>query len=73
MKKLYLARNNDGRLFLFNEKPIKLELSGYWSILGDPDIFNSKYSIEVTDMIDTEDVKWEDEEPQGYRSYYKIP
>jgi hypothetical protein len=56
MIKLYAARDKDGTLFLCEDKPIKMNVKGYWLIPEDD--FWTKIDNSLLP-----NVKWEDEEP----------
>lgn len=53
---MWVARDKDGSLFIFNKKPYKLESS--WGLINDP-----FYCVEIDNNIFPE-VKWEDKEPK---------
>ena len=62
----WLARDNNGALYGYRNKPVKC--SGMWGVTGDNDDFE-----EVVVSFITEDpnhypqVKWSDEEPKAYK------
>lgn len=58
----WAARNSDGRLFLFKEKPEKRK-QGFW--VGDT------FMIQITDFS-FQSVKWEDEEPTEVNVTFRI-
>lgn len=51
--KLYIAKDEDGRIFLYSNKPQKAY--EYWDALG--------YSFPITELPEGANPQWEDDEP----------
>ena len=54
----YLARDYDGRLFAYRQKPFKDEEQGLWTCY-DADM----YEVRLGDSLKLESIRWDDEEP----------
>lgn len=55
---MWIARDKNGSLTLFNKKPEKIKEIGEWTVFG----FNVKYWELDEDLFP--EVKWEDDEPR---------
>ena len=66
--KYYVARNKNGRVYLFNNKPVKSKKHGLWLIDGEISPDNLMLHLEgAISMGDHGDVipHWEDDEPMA--------
>lgn len=64
--KYYVARNKNGNVYLFNNKPVKSKKQGFWKIDGRPSHDNLMLLLEgALSMPKFGDVipHWEDDEP----------
>lgn len=64
--KYYVARNKNGSVFLFNNKPVKSKKQGFWKIDGRPSADNLMLLLEgALTMPENGPVTphWEDDEP----------
>lgn len=64
--KYYVARNKNGDVFLFNNKPVKSKKQGFWKIDGRPSPRNLMLHLEgALSMSEHGHVTphWEDDEP----------
>ena len=66
--KYYVARNKNGSVFLFNNKPVKSKKQGFWKIDGRPSADNLMLLLEgALSMPENGHVipHWEDDEPMA--------
>lgn len=56
----YLARDDEGKLFAYRQKPFKDEEEGWWTCDDDTDIL---FEISLRDLLKFNSIDWEDEEP----------
>lgn len=64
--KYYVARNKNGSVYLFNNKPVKSKKHGFWKIDGRPSADNLMLLLEgALSMPENGHVipHWEDDEP----------
>ena len=64
--KYYVARNKNGSVFLFNNKPVKSKKQGFWKIDGTPSPKNLMILLEGAvsfDEFGAVTPHWEDDEP----------
>jgi len=64
--KYYVARNKNGRVFLYNNKPVKSKKQGFWKVGGEISPDNLMLHLEgALSMGDHGHVipHWEDDEP----------
>lgn len=64
--KYYVARNKNGSVFLFNNKPVKSKEQGFWVIDGKPSADNLMLRLDgALSMPENGHVipHWEDDEP----------
>lgn len=64
--KYYVARNKNGSVFLFNNKPVKSKKHGFWKINGTPSPKNLMILLEGAvsfDELGAVIPHWEDDEP----------
>lgn len=62
----YVARNKNGSVFLFNNKPVKSKKQGFWKIDGKPSADNLMLHLDgALSMIEHGYITphWEDDEP----------
>lgn len=55
----YLAKNYDGKLFAYRQKPFKDEERGWWTCDNDDILFKNLFG----DLLKFSAIKWKDEEP----------
>lgn len=58
----YLARDDEGKLFAYRQKPFKDEEEGWWTCDDDTDIL-FEISSSFGDFLKFKSIDWEDEEP----------
>lgn len=63
----WVARDEDGELYMFNNKPIKGE--HWWKLNIDPNSNSESYKLDSKSL---ETVKWEDTEPTPCKIEIKI-
>lgn len=54
---MYVARDKDGSLYLFQNRPVKIDERGCWRTL------TNRFGWIILDSCLFSEVKWEDEEP----------
>ena len=57
----YLARDDEGKLFAYRQKPFKDEEEGWWTCDDDTDIL-FEISFNFGDFLKFKSIQWEDEE-----------
>ena len=66
--KYYVARNKNGRVFLYNNKPVKSKKQGFWKIDGEITLDNLMLPLDGALCISGHGFitpHWEDDEPMA--------